>query len=202
MTEETLEQSESVSLPHIEIVSRAPASEDAPRRRGRPPGSKNRPKDVQPGDAAFADDLPVRRRGRPPGQKLTPKQVSDLALMAHTLAAQSLGPSAAISEEQAEALGEAIVPVLEDFGVRVASKVVHLVVLVTTLAMVEGPVLVGVARDAQARVTQQRVQAQTNASVPRPPASNGQVAPNLQSPVDIAQWRGIEVGAPNVEGSV
>ena len=192
MTEDTLPP------PQIEIVNRT--TSDAPRRRGRPPGSKNRPKDVQPGDAAFAEDLPTRRRGRPPGQKLTPKQVADLALMAHTLAAGSLGPSVAISEEQAEALGDAIVPVLEDFGVRVASKVVHIVVLVTTLVMVEGPILVNVARDTQKRVAEQRVQAQTNASIPRPAASNGQV-PTLQSPADIAQWRGIEVGAPNLEST-
>ena len=52
-----------------ELYASGPAP--APRRRGRPPGSKNRPKDGAVGDAT---EVPTpRRRGRPPGSKNKPK---------------------------------------------------------------------------------------------------------------------------------
>lgn len=211
MTDEVKGMPTLTALPPDDEEEEAPA----PRRRGRPPGSRNKPKNVGVPQYDEGTTLPTRgtRTRRPRVQKLTPKQVADLALMGHQMAAASLGPKAAISEEQAEALGEAIVPVLEDYGVVLASKVVHLVVLITTLVMVEGPVVMGVMNDMQ-RQAQERKQAAQMGRVlqlhPTEPEREAKVeAPRPWPPepvitdrrfVDtVARYSGVEVGSPNTE---
>lgn len=187
-----------------EQVTEAPQ----PKRRGRPPGSKNKPKDI-PTPEYVADEigsatLPQRRRGRRPVEKLTPKQVADMVKMAHALAAANLGPKANISDTEAEALGEAIVPVLEDYGVRVASKIIHIVVLATTVAMVEGPVVLGIAKDMTERNRNAQAEAhmRTLTAVPNTPNKEPEQKPWPPEPIyteRVAQLSGVEVGAPNLE---
>ena len=184
------------------------------RRRGRPPGSRNKPQnlsDVAPAapknaslpEAAFVEDsLPRRgRRPRKPVNNLTPDQIADIILMAHTMGVTMIGPEAAIDPVAARRMADAMVPVMDDFGVQVAGKVVHVVVLVAALVAIEGPIALNVLQ-AQQRKAAQRVPGtmRTPAVAPSsaPGASNGQTsaAPTPDIARIIAAQTGLEVGAP------
>jgi len=116
---------------------------------------------------------PGRRRGRGAGNQQAPinlpantvtggttalngEHVASLLKMTHAVGATVLGPAFSISDESARAIGDAALPVLEDFGVAVASRAVHLLMLVSTVAMIEGPIMLTVYADMKARAESQR----------------------------------------------
>lgn len=82
--------------------------------------------------------------------------VAALLTMVHTVGSTVLGPSFSIPPESAKAIGDAALPVLEDFGVAVASRAVHLLMLVATITMVEGPIVLTVVNDMKMRAEMQR----------------------------------------------
>lgn len=142
-----------------------------------PPRPRVSPRQAEP-KAPKAADVPdyepastTRRRRRAGGSgepvalpsagpstktELTGEHVASLIKMTHAVGSTVLGPAFSISDESAKAIGDAAMPVLEDFGVQVASRAVHLLMLVSTVAMIEGPIMMTVYMDMRARAEMQR----------------------------------------------
>ena len=159
------------------------------RRRGRPPGSTNAPKNVGLPDD-ISNPLPKRGPGRPrksTANPLTKDQLSRLIFGTHEAAGAAISPAAKIDKEQADAIAEAMLPVFEDFGLVVAGKVAHLIMLIAVVGMVEVPVAIAVATDARTKMLEARNRTHTIGA----PAVLATV-----TPYDIARQVGVEVGAP------
>lgn len=187
-----------VKLPDFDAVSARPNHP----RNARP---------VAPREAGVTDAEPeprVRRRrggrattGEPvvsaaPRQSLESKHIAGLLQMTHAVGSTVLGPSFTITEEQATAIGEAAIPVLEDFGIQMASRAVHLMALLATVGMIEGPIMLNVWMDMKERAERQRsgVSTMTVGSPVKP-------APLTDAEV-IAQMTGVQVGpAAGISGA-
>lgn len=182
---------EPVSVPADTFVFSSPAPE-APRR-GRPRGSTNAPKNV-----GLPDDIsnPLPKRG--PGSRgprkstataLTKDQLSRLIFGTHEAAGAAISPAAKIDKEQADAIAEVMLPVFEDFGLVVAGKVAHLIMLVAVIGMVEVPVAMAVATEARNQMLAARNNTQhMNIGAP--------AALSVVTPQDISRIVGVEAGAP------
>lgn len=112
-----------------------PASYEAatPRRRRRSSGGN---------DSATTIGIPAATPAIP--TSLGPEHIASLLQMAHAVGSTVLGPSFLLDKQSAEAIGAAAIPVLDDFGVVVAGKIVHVMMLVATVGMIEGPIFAGV----------------------------------------------------------
>lgn len=132
---------EPVKLPSFDAPSRAipkgPKEAGVPEYDVRPGGRRARSKASAPAPVS----LPTG--ATPTGQttQLTGEHVASLLKMTHAIGATVLGPTFSIPDESAKAIGDAALPVLEDFGIAVASRAVHLMMLVSTVAMIEGPII-------------------------------------------------------------
>lgn len=194
------------------IIEQAPqpiraAFAKIPRRRGRPPGSRNKPKDTEPlqnvqpnipeGATGDVSSPAARKRARRKAQAdepVTAEQLADVISMAHTLAEGMIGPGAHINPEDAKKIAIAAVPVLDDWGVAVAGKVVHLVALVAAITVVEVPIGMRIMQTMaeQARINREgRGQMVMTAATPTPqaPVVNPQAS-------EVAAMTGVEVGLP------
>ena len=214
MTAETIEQeapttsTPAFTFPAISLEQAAADAQEAvaslPKRRGRPPGSRNRVTGAEPKNVEPLGPEP-KRRGRPPGSgrgkavSVTPDDVSDVLMFTHEMLAAFLGPSARITEEQAKRIADRAVPVAEDFGVVVVGKVAHIALLLAAIVSVEAPVAIGVMLQAQAQA-QARKSGQMTVNAP----ASGGVATAPTSPiapgVDIdalSKMTGIAVGGAN-----
>ena len=181
-----------------------------PARRGRPPGSRNRPKDgSEPGPRDVGIDPEIsetastgtrrRRTTRPSASSpITPKQVADLMVSSHLMAAALVGPAAMITPEQGQQIGDALVPVLEDWGVVVASKALHIVMLVAALAMVEGPVAVNVMTSMRERAKAAAAQrgSMTASGPAQPMVVNNNGNGQAYDAAAVARALGVELGQP------
>ena len=166
----------------------------------------NHPRNARPQaprEASVTDAEPeprVRRRrggrattGEPvvsaaPRQSLESKHIAGLLQMTHAVGSTVLGPSFTITEEQATAIGEAALPVLEDFGIQMASRAVHLMALLATVGMIEGPIMLNVWMDMKERAERQRSGTSTMSV-----GSPGRPTPLTDAEV-IAQMTGVQVG--------
>lgn len=182
------------------------------RRRGRPPGSRNKPRDlsdVEPAapknapvaDVAFAEESPLPRRGgrrpRKQASNITPDQIADIITMAHTMGEAMVGPEAHIDPVAARRMADAMVPVMDDFGVQVAGKIVHVAVLIAAIVTIEGPIAYNVLQAQQRKVAQRAAPGTARMAAPSSaPGTNGQAAPQPDIARIIAQQTGLEVGAP------
>lgn len=107
------------------------------------------------------DSLPVRR-GRPrkvdPNKPVPPSQqeIANLLTMAHIVGSTVMGPEFMITKEQSDAIAKAAVPVIEDFGVAVAGKALHLLTLGAAIITIEGPILMKTVESMQRRANSQR----------------------------------------------
>ncbi len=147
----------------------------------RPAGRRRRPQ-----AASSAPQLPTGGGG-PSTTALNGEHVAALLKMTHAVGATVLGPAFAISDESARAIGDAALPVLEDFGVAVASRAVHLLMLVSTVAMIEGPIMLTVYADMKNRAEMQRAGLSTMA-MSQGPATTTDIASA------ISQATGVMVG--------
>ena len=213
MTDEAIEQESATTsvpftFPAISLEQAAAEAQEAvaalPKRRGRPPGSKNRvtgaePKNVEP---FGPEPQTTRRRGRPPGSRskpvsVTPDDVSDALMFTHEMLAAFLGPEARITEDQARRIADRAVPVAEDFGVVVVGKVAHIVLLVAAIVSVEAPVAIGVVLKAQAQA-QARKSGQITLNAPTAPTASpaSPIAPGVDIEA-LSRMTGIAVGGAN-----
>lgn len=182
-----------------------------PARRGRPPGSRNKPKDgSEPGPRDVGIDPEIsetastgarRRRTstRSASSPVTPKQVADLMVSSHLMAAALVGPAAMITPEQGQQIGDALVPVLEDYGVVVASKVLHLVMLLAAVAMVEGPVAINVMTSMRERAkaaAAQRGSMTATGPVQQPTGASNNGNTQVYDAAAVARALGVELGQP------
>lgn len=128
--------------------------------------------------------------GGPSGTSaLTGEHVASLLEMTHAIGATVLGPAFSIPHESAVKIGEAAMPVLEDFGVQVASRAVHLLMLVSTVFMIEGPIMAGVWMEMQARAQRERTGMSTMA------VQGGKYKEADVSQADlISQYTGVQIG--------
>lgn len=88
---------------------------------------------------------------------LTGEHVASIIKMTHAIGSTVLGPAFTIDDDSAKMIGDAAMPVLEDFGVQVASRAVHMLMLVSTVAMIEGPIMMGVWLEMKSRAEAQRL---------------------------------------------
>jgi hypothetical protein len=161
-------------------------------------------------DIAHSAPTPGSRRRRStkaPAQPVVPvtaAQVSNLLVSSHDMASIFLGAGVKITKEQGDMIGEALIPVLDDWGVVVAGKLVHLLVLVAAISMVEGSVAIRVISEAQTAAKARRSGTTTQrgpAQTPEEQAASPFGAPvsYLQPDYDpeaVARELGIEVGGP------
>lgn len=157
----------------------APVHEYEARTPGRRRGAKSQATPANP------TTLPTGGAG-PSTTALTGEHVASLLKMTHAIGATVLGPSFAIPDESARAIGDAALPVLEDFGVAMASRAVHLMMLVSTVAMIEGPILLTVFNDMKTR-------AQINRTGLSAMAMGGSAGPHNQYQDDEAIARAISM---------
>ena len=193
-------------------VAPVAALESTKRPPGRPFGSKNVPKPladtVPAGPKPASIDVPdtqlPRRRGRALGSRnrkpeanVTSEQLADMIIMGHTLAASMISPAAGISEKDAKKIGDAMIPVMEDFGIVVVGKVVHILALLAVIVVVEAPIVIGVVTSAQQQALARRSgQNLVTNTVREEPMSS--TTPGPASSVSfVSQQLGVETGAPN-----
>lgn len=162
---------------------------------GVPRGPRNVPIDVA------GEGLPVRgrRTRKATAEPISKKSLADIIEGAHKTAGVMISDKAGIKREDAERIADAMAPVIEDYGIVLASKVVHLVALAAVVVAVEGPIVASVIMDQQdkARIARERRNQTTIEGIATaPPSSNG----TATRPVDLASILGVEAGGPNVVG--
>ena len=139
----------SEAAPEVDAIPDAPK-----RRRGRPPGSINKPK-----PESVASEAPKPRRGRPPKNNAQ-RDVNGLARQIfglHTLAAMATGiPEAAISEQESAMLATALDSVADQYGLSLDGKTGAALQLFATAAMIYAPRVLSV----RARVAAQSAAAE------------------------------------------
>lgn len=135
----------------------------------------------------------------PAPEPLKKEDISKLLVGAHAAAGAVLSPKARISKEDADQIAAAFVPVAEDFGIAVASKIVHVILLVATVAAVEGPIAWEVMIDMQEKRRAARARNVTQVVGGIAPTETGARTNNSSDGTKISPF-GTEIGTPLSNG--
>jgi hypothetical protein len=184
-------------------VEAASSSDPTPFRQRKPrsdAGVPRGPRSVGIDPAGVDAALPRRTRrtaGRvPQAEPLKKEDISRLLTGAHSAAGAILGPKAKITKEQADEIAGAFVPVAEDFGIAVASKIVHIILLVAVVASVEGPVAWDVLTDIRAKQQAARARNVTNVVAMPQPVNGQRTETNVEGTAGRISQFGTEIGTP------
>ena len=187
------------------------AVESLPRRRpGRPRGSRVidgkvvAPTNV---DVNMPEGTGSRRRAgtRKRSEPVSPQDIVDVLLFGHDAASMILGPAAKMSEEDAKKIAARAAVVAEDFGIEVAGRIAHVVLLLAATVSIEAPIIFRVMLAQQAAAAARRsgqttftggVVQEPTAEVPVVKSTGGSVDPN-----EISRILGIATGSPNGVGN-
>ena len=118
-----------------QATPRAPKPVSIPEYEAEAPGRRRR-------RTAASNPTPVTLPTASPSttEALNGDHIARLLGLVHMAGSTILGPEFAISQESAKEIGDAAMPVLEDFGVHAASRAIHLLMFVSTVAFIEGPI--------------------------------------------------------------
>lgn len=169
-----------MNLPPIieeEIQEVTPTENVEPvKRRGRPPGSKNKVQESPDSPKPVNIDAnQEKRRGRPPGsgtKKVVDKSaLSKQLLFAHAVAAKITGiDDIAIDAGEAEILSSSIATLMQEYDIALSGKTAAMLGMIGSLAIVYGPRIVLI--NEKIKQTKARKQAEKLMQV----AANGQPA--------------------------
>ncbi len=132
----------------VELPAAAAQPGEAPRRRGRPPGSKNRVQEnIAPPGAGESVTVEKRRPGRPAGSGAAPRKVSvdpgalaQQMLFFHAVAAKMLRiPELELDKGESEMLAKSIATMMAEYGISFSGKTAAMLGLLGTAAIVYGP---------------------------------------------------------------
>lgn len=158
-------------------------------------GQPRGPRNVPIGEGL--EDLPVRgrRTRKPTVEPISKASLADIIVGAHGAAEVFISPKAGISRPDAERIADAMAPVVADYGIVLAAKVVHLIALMAVVVAVEGPIAANVIMDMQDKAKAARAR-QVNSTNPPIGMAAGSVNATPE-PVSISRILGVEAGPPN-----